>query len=58
MSAKAIREASGKDLINKNLIQSGGAAKCRFASVDETTNWDNLVATHPWLETTVSLIYF
>lgn len=54
MSAKAIREASGKDLINRHLNQNGGAAKCRFASVDENTNWTDLIAANPWLETTVS----
>lgn len=54
MSAKAIREATGKDIINRHLAASGehGAAKCRFASVDETTQWPQLVADHPWLETT------
>lgn len=54
MSAKAIREASGKDLLNRHLDQSSAAAKCRFASVDETTNWTDLVAANTWLETTVS----
>lgn len=53
MSAKAIREATGKDIINRHLAGSGdhGAAKCRFASVDESTQWTQLVADHPWLET-------
>jgi ATP citrate (pro-S)-lyase len=56
MSAKAIREASGKDLFNRNLDASAGAAKCRFVSVDQTTDWSQLVQDNPWLETTVSQI--
>ncbi|XP_065090279.1 ATP-citrate synthase isoform X2 [Ochlerotatus camptorhynchus] len=52
MSAKAIREATGKDIINRHLVGEHGAAKCRFASVDESTQWTQLVADHPWLETT------
>lgn len=52
MSAKAIREATGKDLINRHLTGEHGAAKCRFASFDESTKWTELVADHPWLETT------
>lgn len=52
MSAKAIFEASGKNLLNNHLDIKGAAAKCRFASVNETTNWTTLVADNPWLETT------
>lgn len=60
MSAKAIREATGKDIINRHLAAAGehGATKCRFASVDETTQWPQLVADHPWLETTVSALFY
>ena len=56
MSAKAIREATGKELINKYLEGGNevGVAKSRFASVTETTDWSQLVVDHPWLETTVS----
>lgn len=56
MSAKAIREATGKELINKYLEDGKeiGVAKSRFASVNETTDWNQLVVEHPWLETTVS----
>lgn len=59
MSAKAIREATGKELINKYLEGGNevGVAKSRFASVSETTDWSQLVADHPWLETTVSLTH-
>lgn len=51
MSAKAIREATGKDLLNRLLDTSSGAARCKFAAVNETTNWDELVANNPWLNT-------
>lgn len=54
MSAKAIREASGKDLLNRLLDSTSGAAKCRFASVNENTQWNQLLVDNPWLETTVS----
>uniref|UniRef100_A0A182NPW4 ATP-citrate synthase n=1 Tax=Anopheles dirus TaxID=7168 RepID=A0A182NPW4_9DIPT len=51
MSAKAIREATGKDIINRHLQGDHGAAKCRFATVTETTQWPQLVLDNPWLET-------
>ena len=51
MSAKAIREATGKDLINRKLAVGTNAAKCRFVSIDETTNWGTLAADYPWLKT-------
>ena len=60
MSAKAIREATGKELINKYLEGSNeiGVSKSRFSSVNETTNWSQLVTEHPWLETTVSKMLY
>lgn len=60
MSAKAIREATGKDILNRLLDSSSGAAKCQFAAVNSETNWDHLRTTHPWLETSVScfIIFF
>lgn len=56
MSAKAIREATGKELINKYLEGGNetGTQKSRFASVSESTDWSQLVVEHPWLESTVS----
>ncbi|XP_050315629.1 ATP-citrate synthase isoform X2 [Anthonomus grandis grandis] len=51
MSAKAIREATGKDLINKHLGGNTAAAQCRFASVDADTKFSELVANNPWLKT-------
>lgn len=53
MSAKAIREATGKDILNRLLDNSSGAAHCQFATVNSETNWSELVASNPWLETTV-----
>lgn len=55
MSAKAIREATGKDIINRLLQGDHGAAQCRFATVTETTQWPQLVQDNPWLETSVSI---
>lgn len=55
MSAKAIREATGKDIINRHIGANAGAAQSQFASVNESTNWNELVASNPWLETSVSL---
>lgn len=59
MSAKAIREATGKELINKYLEGGNelGVAKSRFASVTESTDWSQLLADNPWLETTVSALH-
>jgi hypothetical protein len=51
MSAKAIYEAKGKELLNKYLTNE--AVKNRFAVVTETVNWDTLTATNPWLLTEV-----
>ncbi|KAL1115806.1 hypothetical protein AAG570_006096 [Ranatra chinensis] len=52
MSAKAIREATGKDLINRHLSpRSAATVKSKFASVDVTTKWEDLVEQNPWLET-------
>lgn len=54
MSAKAIREATGKDIINRLLEKNTFTAKCTFASVDENTNWEQLATENPWLKTSVS----
>lgn len=54
MSARAIWEATGKDLINRNLNYSNGVAKCRFAVYDHSVSWSQLVQQEPWLETEVS----
>ncbi|XP_030081304.1 ATP-citrate synthase isoform X2 [Drosophila hydei] len=53
MSAKAITEATGKDILNRHLNQHGaGAANCRFATVNAETDWSKLSIDHPWLLTT------
>lgn len=59
MSAKAIREATGKELINKYLEGGSdiGVAQSRCASVNEATQWNELLTANPWLETTVSKHY-
>ena len=51
MSAKAIREATGKSLLNKYLGKETAAATCRFAAVDPDTKIADLVANNPWLKT-------
>lgn len=51
MSAKAIREAAGKDLINRLLSSGTAAAKCKFASVDQETNVNQLLLENDWLAT-------
>jgi len=53
MSAKAVREASGKDLINRNLPVGTAAVKCQFASVTEGVDWTELLLKNPWLKTQV-----
>jgi len=57
MSAKAITEASGKDILNRHLNAHGaGVATCRFATVNSSTDWSKLSVDQPWLLTTVSAI--
>ncbi|CAH2000171.1 unnamed protein product [Acanthoscelides obtectus] len=51
MSAKAIREATGKDLINRHLGGNTAAASCRFASVNADTKFAELINSNPWLKT-------
>lgn len=51
MAAKAVREATGKDLINRKLPLGTKAAKCRFVSITENTNWIDIVNEYPWLKT-------
>lgn len=53
MSAKAIREATGKALLNQHLPAGSGAAQCRYASVDEDSKWEAVVAGNPWLQNEV-----
>ncbi|XP_013786934.1 ATP-citrate synthase-like [Limulus polyphemus] len=50
MSAKAICEATGKDLLNRFLNSGGSAVKCQFATVNEDTEWKALVANNSWLK--------
>ena len=47
MSAKAIREANGKDILNRFL--DSVASHSKFVSVDEHTNLADLANQHPWL---------
>ena len=51
MSAKAISEAKGKQLLNDHLQDE--ASKNRLAVVTESVNWDKLTQDHPWLLTEV-----
>lgn len=51
MSAKAIREATGKDIINRHLAVDTAYVKCRFASVNSDTRMLDLVNENPWLKT-------
>lgn len=52
MSAKAIREATGKDILNRHLLIQSDSTPCRFATVTEDTNWAELVEKNPWLQST------
>ena len=53
MSAKAISEAKGKELLNKNV---NGAMKNKFAIVTEDTDIDSLCLEHSWLKSEVRFI--
>jgi ATP citrate (pro-S)-lyase len=50
MSAKPIREATGKNLLNK-FLDTGVAVKSNFAVVTATTDWTSLEQDNPWLRT-------
>lgn len=52
MSAKAIYEAKGKELLNSFL--EGASIKNKCAVITEDVNWAQLVEDHPWLNTEVS----
>jgi ATP citrate (pro-S)-lyase len=52
MSAKAIREATGKGILNRQLSNFPGYSPSRFASVEVSTDWGALEQANPWLNTT------
>ncbi|XP_071108684.1 ATP-citrate synthase-like [Haliotis cracherodii] len=54
MSAKAIYECKGKELLNKFLNDE--AMKNRVAEVTEGVNWDKLTQENPWLLTESKLV--
>lgn len=49
MSAKAIREAKGKQLLAKYL--SSIIAPVQLAAYNASVSWDNLISANPWLLT-------
>jgi len=51
MSAKAIREAKGKQLLSKYLSSVIAPVKLATYSTIECTSWEDLVASNPWLLT-------
>jgi len=55
MSAKAIREVAGKDLLNK-FLAPGVAVKSSVAVVTAETDWTSLVRENPWLSSEVCYI--
>ena len=55
MSAKAIQEATGKNLLNK-FLASDVTSKSKFAIVTLDTDWDSLMLDHPWLSTEVCIV--
>jgi len=55
MSAKAIREAAGKHLLNQ-FLSVGAAVKSNVAVVTADTDWTSLVHEHPWLQTEVCCV--
>jgi len=55
MSAKAIREAAGKHLLNQ-FLTPGVAVKSNVAIVTADTDWTSLAQDHPWLLSEVGYI--
>lgn len=52
MSAKAIREAAGKDLLRK-FVKSKSLVESPCAVVTQDTDWTELAQKYPWLLTEV-----
>ncbi|XP_033103205.1 ATP-citrate synthase-like isoform X1 [Anneissia japonica] len=50
MSAKAIYEATGKELVTSN-IDSSDIAKNRYVTITADSDWDKITAENPWLLT-------
>lgn len=57
MSAKAIYEATLKDLLNRFLC-SGAVVKSQFAVIDENSDWQKVVDQNPWLLREVNTFYY
>ena len=57
MSAKAVREAAGKNLLNK-FLTVGVAVKTHFATVTADTDWTSLEQEHPWLSSQVNCWFY
>ena len=53
MSAKAIREATGKQLLNRYL---SSANICKFAVVNQDDNIEDVFTRNPWIKQEVSTI--
>ena len=51
MSAKAIREAKGKQLLSKYLSSVIAPVKACTYSIEQETSWDALASANPWLLT-------
>lgn len=51
MSAKAIREATGKRILNEHLECPQVAAPCTFATVTSINKWNEIVSNNPWILT-------
>lgn len=56
MSAKAIYEATGKDLLNRFLCSSA-VVKSQFAVIDENSDWQKVVDENPWLLREVNILF-
>lgn len=50
MAAKAISEASGKDLLNRQLNGTCALSRCAVVNESNFRDVDRLVAQHPWLK--------
>lgn len=52
MSARAISEATGKRLLNQHL-DCPAAAPCNFATVTDVSQWNDVLAQNPWMQSQV-----
>lgn len=53
MSSKAIYEATGKEILKRNLGDTKVASLIRFAEITPSSDFENVLQENPWLSNMV-----